>query len=226
MRCAEKFPRQSHLHRVNKMAKRKMEILYKVYNNLYVNLTNKCPCACTFCLRQNNETVGESDSLWLDHDPSFEEVVEAFKSKNMDEFESVVFCGFGEPTERIDVLLQVADFVKKEYKKPVRINTNGLGNLVNGRDICPELEGKIDEVSISLNTPNADDYFKLVRPKFGEGSFQAMLDFAKEATKYVKVTFTTVETTLTKEEEEECAKICEEIGATYRIRPWIGENEA
>ena len=82
------------------------------------------------------------------------------------------------------------------------------------------------EVSISLNTPNADDYFKLVRPKFGEGSFQAMLDFAKEATKYVKVTFTTVETTLTKEEEEECAKICEEIGATYRIRPWIGENEA
>lgn len=144
----------------------------------------------------------------------------------MDEFESVVFCGFGEPTERIDVLLQVADFVKKEYKKPVRINTNGLGNLVNGRDICPELEGKIDEVSISLNTPNADDYFKLVRPKFGEGSFQAMLDFAKEATKYVKVTFTTVETTRPRKRKrsvprsvKKSAQLTESVHGSVKTKP-------
>lgn len=203
------------------MSERKEEILYKVHNNLYVNLTNRCPCACTFCLRQTMDRIGESDSLWLDHEPSYEEVVEAFRSKNMDEYEEVVFCGFGEPTEAFDLLVKVADFVKKEYGKRIRINTNGLGNLVNGRDICPELRGRVDEVSISLNTPDAEEYLKLVRPKFGLKSYQAMLDFAKEAAKYVpKVIFTTVDTTLTKEEEKRCAEICRKLGVTYRIRPW------
>lgn len=203
------------------MSERKEEILYKVHNNLYVNLTNRCPCACTFCLRQTMDRIGESDSLWLDHEPSYEEVVAAFRNKNMDEYDEVVFCGFGEPTEAFDLLIRVADFVKKEYGKKIRINTNGLGNLVNGRDICPELKGRVDEISISLNTPDAEEYLKLVRPKFGKGSFQAMLDFAREAAQYVpKVIFTTVDTTLTKEEEERCAKICRDLGVTYRIRPW------
>lgn len=203
------------------MSERKEEILYKVHNNLYVNLTNRCPCACTFCLRQTMDRIGESDSLWLDHEPSYEEVVAAFRNKNMDEYDEVVFCGFGEPTEAFDLLIRVADFVKKEYGKKIRINTNGLGNLVNGRDICPELKGRVDEISISLNTPDAEEYLKLVRPKFGKGSFQAMLDFAREAAQYVpKVIFTTVDTTLTKEEEERCAKICRGLGVTYRIRPW------
>lgn len=203
------------------MAEKKEEILYKVHNNLYVNLTNRCPCACTFCLRQTMDRIGESDSLWLDHEPSYEEVVAAFRKKNMDEYDEVVFCGFGEPTEAFDLLVRVADFVKKEYGKRIRINTNGLGNLVNGRDICPELKGRVDEISISLNTPDADEYEKLVRPKFGKKSFQAMLDFAKEAAKYVpKVIFTTVDTTLTKEEERRCAQICKDLGVNYRIRPW------
>lgn len=205
------------------MTAKKEEILYKVHNNLYVNLTNRCPCACTFCLRQNMDRIGESDSLWLDHEPSYEEVTEAFGKKNMDEYDEVVFCGFGEPTEAFDLLVRVADFVKKEYNKRIRINTNGLGNLVNGRDICPELKGRVDEISISLNTPDADDYVKLVRPKFGKKSFQAMLDFAKEAALYVpKVIFTTVDTTLSKAEEARCAQICRSLGVTYRIRAWEG----
>lgn len=201
--------------------KKAEEILYKVHNNLYVNLTNRCPCACTFCLRQTMDKVGESDSLWLDHEPSYEEVVDAFHQRNMDEYDEVVFCGFGEPTEAFDLLVKVADFVKSEYGKRIRLNTNGLGNLVNKRDICPELKGRIDEISISLNTPDAEDYLKIVRPKFGIKSFQAMLDFAEEAAKYVpKVIFTTVDTTLTKEQETECAQICKDRGVTYRIRPW------
>lgn len=203
------------------MTRKKEEILYKVHNNLYVNLTNRCPCACTFCLRQTMDKVGESDSLWLDHEPSYEEVVEAFRKRNMDEYDEVVFCGFGEPTEAFDLLVKVADFVKLEYGKRIRLNTNGLGNLVNKRDICPELKGRVDEISISLNTPDAEDYLKIVRPKFGIQSFQAMLDFAQEAAKYVpKVIFTTVDTTLTKEQEAQCAQICRERGVTYRIRPW------
>lgn len=198
-----------------------MEILYKVHNNLYVNLTNKCPCACTFCLRQNMDHVGESKSLWLEREPSAEEVIAEFAKFDMSRFNEVVFCGFGEPTEAFEVLKKVAAFVKETYHMPMRLNTNGLGNLVNGRDITPEMEGLIDTVSISLNTPNADRYHELVRSKFGDKSFDAMLDFARSSTKYVtNVVMTTVDTTITKEEEEECRRICDSIGAKYRIRPW------
>lgn len=198
-----------------------MEILYKVHNNLYVNLTNKCPCACTFCLRQNMDHVGESGSLWLEHEPGFDEVVAAFDDFNMDDYDELVFCGFGEPTEALEVLLMTADYVKKTWNKPIRINTNGLGSLINKRNIVPELKGLIDTVSISLNTPNADRYHELVKSRFGDASFQAMLDFAAECTRYIpNVIMSTVETTITKAEEDECRAICGAIGATYRIRPW------
>ena len=198
-----------------------MTILYKVHNNLYVNLTNKCPCACTFCLRQTRDHMEDSGVLWLEKGPTVDEVIADFANFNMDDYDEVVFCGFGEPTERIDVLLEVAAYVKKTYNKPTRINTNGLGNLVNGRDITPELKGLIDTVSISLNTPNKERYYELTRSKFGIGSFDAMIDFAKEAVKYVPhVVMTTVATTITKEEEAECQRICDNIGVKYRIRPF------
>ncbi len=198
-----------------------MTILYKVHNNLYVNLTNKCPCACTFCLRQTRDHMEDSGVLWLEKEPTADEVIADFANFNMDDYDEVVFCGFGEPTERIDVLLEVAAYVKKTYNKPTRINTNGLGNLVNGRDITPELKGLIDTVSISLNTPNKERYYELTRSKFGIGSFDAMIDFAKEAVKYVPhVVMTTVATTITKEEEAECQRICDNIGVKYRIRPF------
>lgn len=198
-----------------------MEILYKVHNNLYVNLTNRCPCACTFCLRQNMDHVGESKSLWLEREPSAEEAIAEFSKFDMSQYDEVVFCGFGEPTEAFEVLKKVAAFVKETYHMPIRLNTNGLGNLVNGRDITPEMEDLIDTVSISLNTPNADRYHELVRSKFGDKSFDAMLDFARSCTKYVpNVVMSTVDTTITKEEEAECRKICDTIGAKYRIRPW------
>ena len=199
----------------------KMVILYEVHDNLYVNMTNKCPCACTFCLRQTRDEMNHSGSLWLEREPSVEEVKNEFSKFDMNKYKEVVFCGFGEPTERIDVLLEVAAYVKKTYNKPTRINTNGLGNLVNGRDITPELKGLIDTVSISLNTPNKERYYELTRSKFGIGSFDAMIDFAKEAVKYVPhVVMTTVATTITKEEEAECQRICDNIGVKYRIRPF------
>ncbi len=198
-----------------------MTILYKVYNNLYVNLTNKCPCSCTFCLRQTMDHVGESDSLWLTREPTVEEVIEDFKNFDVEAFDELVFCGFGEPTERLDTLLAVAGYFKETYNKPIRINTNGLGSLINGRDIAPELKGLIDTVSISLNTPNAERYHELVRSRFGNKSFDAMLSFARECTKYVPhVVMTTVDTTLSKEEEKQCQAICDQLGVTYRIRPW------
>ena len=109
-----------------------MEILYKVHNNLYVNLTNKCPYSCTFCLRQTMDRIGESGRLWLEREPSYDEVIAEFEKFNMDEYEEVVFCGFGEPTERLDALVEIAG-VLKERGHTVRLNTNGQGNLINGR---------------------------------------------------------------------------------------------
>lgn len=199
-----------------------MEILYKVHNNLYVNMTNKCPYSCTFCLRQTMDRIGESGRLWLEREPSVEEVCQEFSKWNLDDFQEVVFCGFGEPTEVWDRIKEVAAFVKKTYNnKPIRINTNGAGNLINGRDIAPEMKGLIDTVSISLNNPDAKKYHELVRSKFGDVTFDAMINFAKECVQEgLKVVLTTVDTTITHEEEDECRKICDKIGAVYRIRPW------
>ena len=198
-----------------------MTILYKVHNNLYVNLTNRCTCSCTFCLRNEKETVGESSTLWLEHEPSVEEVKKEFEKFNMDEYNEVVFCGFGEPTERIDDLIEIAKFVKEKYHKKIRINTNGQGSLSNGKDIAPMMKGVIDIVSVSLNTPNEKRYNEIVCSRFGVHAFQAMLSFVKEVKKYVpEVVLSTVSTTITKEEEEECRKICEDLGVTYRIRPF------
>ena len=197
-----------------------MTIVYRVHDNLYVNMTNRCSSSCVFCLRNTRDRMDqEKGSLWLSHEPSVEEVKLAFEKEDMSQYREVVFCGFGEPTERFDDLLTIAAFVKERYQKPIRINTNGQGNLINKRDIVPEMKGLVDAISISLNTPNEDRYHELVRSRFGDQAFQAMLDFAKEAKEYVpQVILSTVETTITKEEEKECQKICDDLGVTYRIR--------
>lgn len=198
-----------------------MTILYKVHDNLYVNMTNRCPCACTFCLRQTRDGMENSGSLWLEHEPTVDEVKAEFEKFDMSEYKEVVFCGFGEPTERLDDLLQVAEFVKERYNMPTRINTNGLSDCIYGKDTAPSFEGKIDTVSISLNTPDKERYYELTRSRFGIDSFDAMLRFAKNVKKYVpNVVLTTVATTITKDEEEQCRQICESIGVTYRIRPY------
>lgn len=204
------------------MKNKAMTILYEVHNGLYVNLTNRCSCACTFCVRQTDDSVGKSDTLWLEHDPSFEEVMDAFGNFDMSKYEELVFCGFGEPTEAFEVLKRVAAEAKRRWNIPIRVNTNGQGSLINGRDIAPEFEGIVDTVSISLNTPNAEEYLKLTRSRFGDKAFDAMLEFAEEVKHYVStVVMSTVETTITKDEEKQCQAICDKLGVTYRIRPWI-----
>ncbi len=196
-----------------------MTILYEYHNNLYINLTNRCSSACVFCLRQTREEMDGSGSLWLEHEPSYEEVIAEFSRFDMSKYKEVIFCGFGEPTERIDVLLQVAKYVKDNFGSKIRLNTNGQGNLINERDIVPELEGLIDCISISLNNPDPVKYQEIVRSVFGEKSFDAMIDFANEAKKYVpEVILSTVDTTISKEEEAKCKEICDSIGVTYRIR--------
>lgn len=196
-----------------------MVILYEVHENLYVNMTNKCPCSCTFCLRQTKDEMNHSGSLWLEREPSVEEVIAEFDKFDMTKYHELVFCGFGEPTERLEDLLKVAAFAKEKFNIPVRINTNGLSDLIYEKDTAPMYEGLVDTISISLNTPNKEEYLKLTRSKFGIQSHDAMLRFAGNVNKYVpNVILSTVSTTITEQEEQECKAICDKLGVTYRIR--------
>ncbi|SHI36473.1 TIGR04100 family radical SAM protein [Parasporobacterium paucivorans] len=198
-----------------------MTILYEVHGSLYINLTNRCPADCVFCLRNSMDSVYGSDNLWLEHEPSVDEVIRELQSAGIEKYKEIVFCGFGEPTERLDDLLAIAKFIKEKYNKPIRVNTNGLTDLIHGKDTTPMFEGLVDTVSISLNTPDKDKYFELTRNIFGRDSFDAVLKFAGNVRKYVnRVVMTTVDSTITKEEEGQCQEICDRLGIEYRVRAW------
>lgn len=198
-----------------------MTLTYKVKNGVYVNMTNRCPCACTFCLRHNAPGVYGSDPLWLDREPTVDEVIESLKGWDLSSLDEVVFCGYGEPTERLYDILKVAEYIKSVSGIKIRINTNGLSDLIHGKPTAPDLKGLIDTVSVSLNATNAEDYIKVCRPKFGIQSYDAMLAFTKECTKYVpSVVMTVVDVVTSKEEQEKCKAICSSVGATLRIRPY------
>ena len=196
-----------------------MTILYKIHNGLYVNLTNKCPCRCSFCLREDKNSSSLYGDLWLEREPSVEEVKNEFLKCDLTEFDEIVFCGFGEPTMRLYDIFEICRFLRTITDLPIRINTNGMADLIHGKNTAPDFKGLIDIVSISLNTPNKERYFEITKNKFGIDSFDAVIDFARNVKPYVKkVVMSTVETTITKEEEEECRKIADEVGAVYRIR--------
>ncbi len=198
-----------------------MTITYPVKNGIYVNMTNRCPCACTFCLRHNGEGVYGSDSLWLEREPSVQEVRDSIDTWDLTQYSEVVFCGYGEPTERLDDLLEVAAYIRSKSDIKIRINTNGLADLIWNEKTAPKLKGLIDTVSISLNATNKEEYYQVVRPKFGMESYDAMLSFTKDCTEYVpNVVMTVVDVVTSKEEQELCREICESVGATLRIRPY------
>ena len=198
-----------------------MTITYEGRNSIYVNITNRCPCDCVFCLRNNKDHVFNADSLWLEREPSVKEICDSIDAWDLTKYDEVVFCGYGEPTERLDDLLKVASYIKSKGKTKIRINTNGLADLIYGEKTSHKLKGLIDTISISLNATNKEDYFKTVRPKFGIESYDAMLSFAKDCTKYVpEVIMTIVDVVTSKEEQAACQKICESIGATLRVRPY------
>ena len=198
-----------------------MTITYIVKNGIYINMTNRCPCACTFCLRQNSDSVYGSEPLWLDREPTVKEIISSIDNYNLEEFEEVVFCGYGEPTERLVDLLEIAKHIKSKSNIKIRINTNGLADLIWNEPTAERLKGLIDTVSVSLNATNKEDYLKTVIPKFGEISYDAMLKFTKDCTKFVpNVVMTVVDVVTTPEEQEKSRKICEQLGATLRIRPF------
>ncbi len=198
-----------------------MNILYKIDNSLYVNLTNKCPCACTFCIRIDHDSVNGEDNLWLPYDPSIEEVLAEFEKHDLDSYDQVVLCGYGEPLTRLEVALEVFKYIRSKSKVTIRINTNGLADLIHKKPTAHLLEGYVDAISISLNAPTAEEYLAIARPKFGIESFGAMLKYAEDCKKYIKeVTFSVVDV-ITKEQIEACRKLAESMGTQFRVRAFI-----
>ncbi|MEJ2200354.1 MAG: TatD family nuclease-associated radical SAM protein [Desulfuromonadaceae bacterium] len=191
------------------------KIAYRIRNSLYLNITNRCTNACTFCAKFKDFTV-KGHPLKLEHEPSFEEVIQAVGTNPP--VAEVVFCGFGEPLLRLELVKQVAAWLHERGVK-VRINSDGQANLVHGRDILPELAGLIDAISVSLNAPDAETYQKICRSKFGQESYQALKDFLRAAPQHIpQVTATAV--TLPGIDIDACRQVAKELGVAFREREY------
>ncbi len=191
---------------------------------VYINLTNRCNCACTFCLRGLKQ-MGEEATLWYGgEEPGAEDFKADLAAVPWEKVSEAVVCGFGEPTMRQDVLCELLRFIKERHPEiPTRLNTNGLGNLEHGRDITKDFAGILDTISISLNASNAERYLALTRSRHGMESFDAMLDFAMRAKEVVPhVVMTVVDKVENAEEIVACRKLCEGKGLALRVRAYEG----
>ncbi|MBQ0125061.1 MAG: TatD family nuclease-associated radical SAM protein [Clostridiales bacterium] len=197
-----------------------MIITYTHKNGLYVNMTNRCSNRCDFCVRSHGDTL--YGNLWLDREPTKDEIWESITEKGLSSFSEIVFCGYGEPTERLDDMLELCRMIRKTSNIKIRINTNGQSDLINGRPTAKEFEGLFDTVSISLNSSSPEVYDGACHSKFGILAHSALIEFAKEVKKYVpEVVMSVVDTTISEEDKAECAKICDEIGVSFRVREYI-----
>lgn len=200
--------------------KKRMTILYDVGGKLYINLTNKCPCNCTFCIRHNGDGAYGSDSLWLEHEPSLDEVKEAFSKVDMSKYKEVVFCGYGEPMERVNEVIAVGEFVKANYGDvTVRLNTNGLGDKIHGVPTAKLLQGAVDIVSISLNSYCREKYNEVTRPKWDD-AFDAMLSFAADCKSYLPQVVFTVVDVIPPEDISRAKALAMSIGIPLRVRKY------
>jgi TatD DNase family protein len=190
-------------------------ITYPIRNSLYLNITNRCTAACTFCVRYHTDFV-KGHNLRLAEEPTAEEIIADIGDPTR--YAEIVFCGYGEPLLRLDVVKTVSAEVKRRGGK-VRIDTNGHANLIHKRNVLPELAGLVDAVSVSLNAQNGELYEKLSQPKFGPGTYDAVKEFIGEAKKYIPdVTATVVSAPGV--DIEACRKIAEELDAKFRVREY------
>lgn len=209
-----------------------MVITYNLGDALYINMTNRCTNACSFCLRSSKSGAGRWQSasnlggaqsaLWLEREPTVDEVLESLRESGLKQYKEVVFCGFGEPFMRFDDCKEVARWLKRHGMR-VRANTNGQANLITGRDVTGEMPGLFDAVSISLNNKNAAEYQAACHSGYGERAFDALLDFGQKcAENGIETTFTVVDL-LPPEDIAACRRLAEERGCTLRVRRYIGQ---
>ena len=198
-----------------------MTVSYELGENLYLNITNKCTNRCEFCVRDNENGIDPLLNLWLKREPTQEEIIEDLKKRDFSKYASVVFCGYGEPTMRLPVLLSVGAWLKENTDLPVRLNTNGHANLIYKRDITAELSKVIDSVSVSLNTDTAEKYASICHPAFGEAAYEGLLDFAKKCNEKGIKTVLSVVDVIPSDEIEHCREIAARVGVPLRVREYI-----
>lgn len=196
------------------------KIVYTLDNNLYINLTNRCSNACEFCVR-NGKDAYYGNELWLSKEPTADEVIA--KLTNLDNYNEFVFCGFGEPTYRIDEIEKIGKFLRQKSKR-VRLNTNGQGNLINGYDITEKLKNAVDIVSISLNEATAKRYQEICHSIYGESAFDALIDFAVLCRqKGIQTVFSVVDS-IGVENVEKCRKIANDNNIELKVRRLIEDS--
>lgn len=194
-------------------------ILYRYGSTYYINMTNRCPCRCVFCIRSRVDGLGSADSLWLEREPTPEEILLEIEVAGIDKSQEIVFCGYGEPTERFDDLLATARMIKERIGCKLRLDTNGLGNLINGRDIVPEMIGQIDSVSISLNASNPEEYVEVTRCRYGTDGYVALLRFIIDCKASIgRVIVSVVGGSISPESEGRCRRMAEDWNVGFRVR--------
>lgn len=206
----------------------KNTIVYFLNNTMYINVTNLCTCKCVFCLRSSSDTV-DGVNLWLDNKSvSAEEIISDLKAKLPEIRDEIVFCGYGEPLVELEVVMEVAKFIKQNYPKVlVRVNTNGHANLVHKKNIVPELKGLVDKVSVSLNSNNPMQYKELTQCAYdAEEAFEAVKDFIK---KCADAGIDTTATVVSGYKDyvvdiQKCEALALSLGANFKIREWLEEG--
>lgn len=196
-------------------------ISYPIRNSLYLNLTNRCTSECAFCVRYKTDFV-KGHNLRLQKEPELAEILNELK--DVAKYQEVVFCGFGEPLIRLDLIKEISKNLKSRGIK-VRIDTNGHGNLIHKRNILPELKGLVDSMSISLNAENEEKYFKICHPSFGKGTYLKVIEFIKEAKKYIpEINVSVVDLPaaagLPEVDIEKCKSVARELGVGFRLREY------
>lgn len=218
----EKKPQQQNGGNGNDTVK-KDTYAYELDGSLYVNLTNKCSNGCLFCVR-NEKSSYYGHYLWLKSEATTEKVLAAVKSfGDLKKYKELVFCGFGEPTYKMEEMKAVAEYAHENGLK-TRLNTNGQGSLINKRDILPELKGVIDFISVSLNMPDAENYQKTCRSQFRQMAFDAVCEFGKNAKRLGFDCRFTVVDIIGEERVEECKKLCEKLGVPLYVRKYIADS--
>lgn len=196
-------------------------LVYELYRKIYINLTNRCTNECVFCLRQDKDDVC-GQTLWLeDENFTAKDVIEQLEKFTISS--EVIFCGYGEPLLKLDILKKVAEYIKTHYPNiKIRVNTNGHANFVYRRNIVPELKGLVDEFSVSLNGKDSEEYNELSQPKF-EGAYEEVKKFIKACSdEKIDVVASVVEGYKGRHMDlEACEKIAKDLGAKFRVREWI-----
>lgn len=196
-------------------------LVYELYGKIYINLTNRCTNECIFCLRQDKDDVCGQE-LWLDSENfTAQDVIEQFKNFNISS--EVIFCGYGEPLLKFEILKEVAAYIKKNFPETkIRVNTNGHANFVYKRNLVPELKGLVDEFSVSLNGENEKEYNELSKPKF-EGAYDEVKKFIKACSdEGISVVASIVDGYKGRRlNVKKCEQIAAESGAPLRVREWI-----